>query len=176
MISIFSEHITPRLTYVLDFCFGQKGFEYKVISSVAEWSKIKTKRINYSHLSIPCDYLIKPHELLFEDNIREDLQLRLQNNELQLDGTEDEFALIFWMLTRYEEFLPHERDQHDRYKCSNSALFKLGVHRKPMADILVKKSGIKLNWITPLLNEGLNVFHLLILMLHGLISIVSLHA
>lgn len=139
MISIFCEHITPRLAYVLEFAFGQKGFEYKVISSVADWAKIKTKRINYSHHSIPCDYLIKPHELLFEDSIREDLQLTLVNNELQLDGMSDEFALIFWMLSRYEEYLPHERDQHDRYKVSNSALFKLGVHRKPMADIMVKK-------------------------------------
>jgi hypothetical protein len=154
MISIFSEHITPRLTYVLDFCFGQKGFEYKVVSSIEEWSKIKTKRINYSQLSMPCDYLIKPHELLFEDSIREDLQISFLNNELQLDKMTDEFALIFWMLSRYEEYLPHERDQHDRYKASNSALYKLGVHRKPMADILVKKIWQKIELDYSIIERG----------------------
>lgn len=154
MISIFCEHNTPRLKYVLDFCFGLKGFEYKVISSVSEWSQIKRLRINYSNLSVPCDYLIKPHDLLFEESIRTDLQLTLKKDEPQLEGMTDEFALIFWMLSRYEEYLPHDRDLHDRYKAANSALYKLGLHQKPMADILVKKIWNKIELDYTIIERG----------------------
>src|SRR5688572_15402286 len=144
MISVFSEHITPRLTYVLEFCFTQRAFEYQVISSVAEWSKISSFRINYSHLSIPCDYQIKPHDLLFEEGVRDDIRITLENDEPRIDGMVDELALIFRFMSRYEEYLPHERDEHDRYKAANSELVKLNLSHKPVVDILNKKIWTKL--------------------------------
>lgn len=154
MISVFCEHITPRLKYVLDFCFVQKGFEYSLISSQNDWAKIRDGRINYSHLAVPCDYLIKPHDLLFEDQIKDDIKITFEKDELLIDGLHDELALIFWMISRYEEYLPHERDEHNRYKISNSALFKKGVHRKPTADLLVKKLWQKLELDYSIIERG----------------------
>jgi len=154
MISVFSEHITPRLTYVLEFCFAQRGFEYQVVSSSAEWSKIRSLRINYSHLPIPCDYHIKPHDSLFEEGIKPDTKVTLAGDELRIDGMTDEFALIFRFLSRYEEYLPHERDQHDRYKSSNSELVQLNVQNKPVADLLNKKIWNKLGLDYTLVERG----------------------
>src|SRR5688572_17823402 len=106
MISVFTEHITPRLTHVLDFCFTQRGIEYQLITAAADWSKANNHRINYSNLSIPCEYLIKPHGLLFEEGIRDNIHVSNENDELRIDGMEDEFALIFRFMSRYEEYLP----------------------------------------------------------------------
>lgn len=139
MISVFCEHSSPRLKYVLDFCFTEKGFEYELWSDVMAWGKIKSLRINYSNSNVPCDYQITPHGILFEETIRSGIEISVHDQELKIDGVQDEFSLIFWMLSRYEEYLPHERDEHDRYRVSSSALYKAGVHRKPMADILNKK-------------------------------------
>jgi len=139
MISIFCEHTGPRLSFVLDFCFADKGFEYTIVTNATEWSKGRKFRINYSHLPVPCDYHIKPHDLLFEEGIRDDLKIESSDNNLKIDGLRDEFALIFWMLSRYEEYLPAPRDEHDRYIAKNSALSKFGLLQKPYADLLVKK-------------------------------------
>lgn len=154
MISVFAEHITTRLSYVLDFCFTQRGFEYQVITSAAEWSKIRSLRINYSHLPIPCDYLIKPHDLLFEDGIREDIRVSLEADELRIDGMPDELALIFRFLSRYEEYLPHERDPHDRYKSDNAELVRLNLKDKPVVDLLNKKIWEKLGLDYTIVQRG----------------------
>lgn len=154
MISVFSEHTSPRLTYVLDFCFANKGFEYTVVTSSAEWSKIKSFRINYSHLPVPCDYLVKPHDILFEDKVRDDLKIEWKDETLFIDGMKDELALIFWMLSRYEEYLPSQRDQHDRYMAKNSALVKFGIQKKPMADILVKQIWKKIELDYAIIQNG----------------------
>jgi hypothetical protein len=154
MISVFSEHITNRLTYVLEFCFLQRGFEYQVISNTTEWSKIRSFRINYSHLNIPCDYLIKPHDLLFEEGIREDIQITLEGDEPRIDGMTDELALIFRFMSRYEEYLPHERDEHDRYKAANSELVKLNLSHTPIVDMLNKKIWLKLGLDYAIVEKG----------------------
>jgi len=154
MISIFSEHTSPRLKYVLDFCFAEKGFEYSIITSSSEWSKIKSFRINFSHLPVPCDYLIKPHDILFEDGIRDDIKIEYKNDELFIDGMKDELALIFLMLSRYEEYLPSQRDQHDRYIAKNSFLIKYGIQKKPFADLLVKQIWKKIELDYSIIEKG----------------------
>ena len=154
MISVFSEHITPRLKYVLDFCFDLKGFEYTIVTNSNEWGKIKKYRINYSHLPVPCDLLIKPHDLLFEEGVREDIKIDYADGELSVDGMKDPLALIFWMLSRYEEYLPYQADQHDRYKAVNSQLVKHGVQHRPMADILVKTIWAKIELDYSIVEKG----------------------
>ncbi|MBI3133253.1 MAG: polysaccharide deacetylase family protein [Bacteroidetes bacterium] len=139
---------------MLDFCFVQRGFEYQVISDTTAWSKIRALRINYSHHAIPCDYLIKPHDLLFEEGVREDIQITAADTEIRIDGMTDELALIFRFLSRYEEYLPHERDAHDRYMSSNSELVKLNLHHQPVADQLNKKIWNKLGLDYTLVESG----------------------
>lgn len=144
MIVIFSEHITPRLIYVLDFCFSQKGLEYKIVQSTTEWNQYKSCRINYSYAHVPAEIQMKPHDVLFEENIREEIKLTQRDHQFELDGIPDQFAVIFFNLTRYEEYWPHERDEHNRYPSSQSDLVKLGVQNRPVNDEIVKSIWAKL--------------------------------
>lgn len=138
MISVFTEHITPRLTYVLDFCFAQKGFEYQCITDPSVWSKIKSIRINYSALALPSEVSILPHGLLFETDVREGINLSSEGDRIYIDKLDDPLAVIFHCLTRYEEYLPNERDEHDRFKAKNAVLVKLKLNDKPVCDLLNK--------------------------------------
>ncbi|MBK9193024.1 MAG: hypothetical protein IPM77_16835 [Crocinitomicaceae bacterium] len=144
MISVFTEHITPRLTYVLDFCFAQKGFEYQCVTDVSAWSKIKSIRINYSEIEVPSEISVKPHSLLFETEIRNGIELSTSGDKIFIDGKEDPFAVIFRCLSRYEEYLPNERDEHDRFKAKNAELVKLKLNDKPVCDILTREIWEKL--------------------------------
>lgn len=144
MISVFTEHITSRLTFVLDFCFAQKGFEYQYVTDPASWSKIKSVRINYSKLALPSEIAITPHAILFEDTIRDGIKLSADGGKILIDNSDDPFAIIFRCLTRYEEYLPNERDEHDRFKAKNAELIKLNLNNKPVCDILNKEIWEKL--------------------------------
>lgn len=139
MISVFCEHITPRLRYVLDFCFAQKGFDYELVTSRDEWKSKRDLRINYSVYPLPAELQITPEGLLSEDGIRKQIDIQLSPEECSVSGITDSLSVIFWMLTRYEEYSDHERDEHDRYPGKQSLLVKSGLNNKPLADILVKK-------------------------------------
>lgn len=154
MISVFTDHISNRLQYVLDFCFTQRGFDYQLVTNKSDWLKVKSLRLNYSHEPLPCDYHITPHGLLFETSIRPDIQVSVKNDRVVMDDIPDDLALIFRFLSRYEEYLPHERDEHDRYKAANSELVKNELHRKPVADQLNRGIWEKLGLDYGLVEKG----------------------
>lgn len=136
MIAVFAENITPRLEYVLDFCFKSKGFKYRFFTEKTDWQKVNEYRINYSDRPLEAELQISPSRLLFETAIRHPFELQ---QDLKIDNKDDPFALIFFLLARYEEYWPADRDQHDRYVSSQSQLVKLNLHREPLVDIKVKE-------------------------------------
>lgn len=51
----------------------------------------------------------------------------------------DLFAAIFYLLSRYEEYLTFTPDRHGRYPATESILFKTGILRKPIIDLWLEK-------------------------------------
>ena len=54
----------------------------------------------------------------------------------------DPFAASFFMISRYEEYLPHIKDIHGRFEAKESLAFKNNFLEKPIVDIwinLIKK-------------------------------------
>lgn len=47
----------------------------------------------------------------------------------------DIFAASFYLITRYEEYLPHEADEHGRFRASSSVAFANGFLDKPVIDL-----------------------------------------
>ena len=47
----------------------------------------------------------------------------------------DIFSASFYVLSRYEEYLPHVKDNFGRFSAKTSFLFKAGVHRRPLVDL-----------------------------------------
>ncbi len=142
MISVFSEHTSPRLSHVLDFFFKDKGEEYQIITDRQQWAGDLGQRINYSNIGIVADYQIKPSNLLFESEIRSDLEL---DEALKIDGVYDELAIVFYFLSRYEEYSIQNKDQHDRVRSSDLYAVKNGLHKTPLADKIVKDIWQKLH-------------------------------
>ncbi len=50
----------------------------------------------------------------------------------------DIFAASFYLLSRYEEYLPHEKDMYGRYAHENSVAFKEGVLNLPLINIWIE--------------------------------------
>jgi hypothetical protein len=67
----------------------------------------------------------------------------------------DIFALSFYLLTRYEEYLPHRTDDYGRFPAAESIACKSDFLQKPLVDILVLKFAKKLQTVFPSLSYEL---------------------
>ena len=84
---------------------------------------------------------IKPHSLLFERDIKQQaIECFEVNNQKIFFKTEgdfpfDIFAASFYLLSRYEEYMPHEKDMYGRYAHENSLAFKESFLNLPLINI-----------------------------------------
>lgn len=145
MINIFSEHITERLLYVLDFCFKEKGEEYTVVTATDEWNALEYQHVNYSNQSVTSALQIIPEGILFESEIHLRKQLSYVDDTLKIDGVADIFGVIFYLLSRYEAYFSSNSDDHGRMSAKNNALVNLKLHHQVVVDRSVKEMWEKLN-------------------------------
>lgn len=138
LITIFSPHITARLLYVLDFCFGEKGKTYEVYTNAEEFKSLSQKDLNYSNQSFNALYSILPQGLLFESDIHSGKSIVKEGEFLKIDNVNDELSLIFYFLSRYEEYGLARKDQHGRMRAEDNVLVQLKVHKSAIVDRMVK--------------------------------------
>jgi hypothetical protein len=140
---LYAHSTTPRLQYIVDFIGKEWQVDSFVItSSPEEFSKYKGAKINYSDNRLSDgEVWIKPHTLLFEKEIRQQpVECFEVNNYKAFLKTEgdlsfDIFAASFYLLSRYEEYLPHTKDMYARYAFENSLAHKEGFLTLPLVNI-----------------------------------------
>src|SRR5215471_4762667 len=127
-VILYSLQASPRLNYIIDFLSTQVSGEPIVItSSIDEFKNADAIKINYSTTAIGENEIqISPHTLLFEDGIQLQLIECFEWNGTRVffktggDIPFDILAASFYLLKRYEEYLPHEEDEYGRYAHINS--------------------------------------------------------
>jgi hypothetical protein len=131
---------SPRLQYIVNF-FSQELFDHpiRITHSRDEYSLYRGPKINYSDRELsPDDFLIVPVSLLFEKDIRpqpiECFSLNFHKAFFETAGSLrfDIFAAAFYLLSRYEEYLPHEKDIYGRFSHTSSLAFREGFLMQPL--------------------------------------------
>ena len=139
---IYSSILTHRLRYTADFISMQLTGEPALISqNQQEYIASDRLRLNYSDQRITPDELwIRPQGLLFENGIRQqdmvctDWQGQLIFFPTAGDWPFDLFSAVFFLLSRYEEYLPHEKDSYGRYAYENSLASREGFLNRPLVN------------------------------------------
>ena len=139
MLVIYSEHITNRLKYVTNFIFKDKNIAFKVTDSEIEFNRSNLIKINYSNKNLNANLSITPQGLLFENDVKSIYKVEFCDDIWLINGCDDVFSIIFYFLSRYEEYVLNERDEHDRFSSHSSFITKSGRLNKPNVDILVKQ-------------------------------------
>jgi hypothetical protein len=147
MVLIYSHTTNPRLQYICKFIFENVlGVDFKITIDSEEFSQYDGVCINYSDREIKKEELrIQNTNLLFEENIIEQkiecftykdykAFFKVENSDFGFDI----FAASFYLLSRYEEYLPHSKDMYGRYAHENSLAFKEGFLQLPLINIWVK--------------------------------------
>ena len=140
---VYCHTITPRLQYVIDFLNQYYGNALKATSNEEQYIKAQNVcKLNYSyHQVAEGEIWIHPHPLLFESSVRpvkvECFPYERHKAFFKTEGDFpfDIFAAIFFLLTRYEEYLPHKSDTYGRYAVENSIAYKEGFLAYPLINI-----------------------------------------
>ena len=139
---IFTHTITPRVEYIVNFLSDYYKAAFGITSSVERFRSSDAKcKINYSQQKISNDEIwIHPHVLLFESSVR---QVKIDvfpfNQHVAFfatggDYSFDLFAAIFYLISRYEEYLPYKKDMYGRFAHENSLAYKENFLNVPLVN------------------------------------------
>jgi len=142
-VLVFSHSITPRLQYIIDFLSQYYGLSWKLTSDEDRFKKeTNTCKVNYGYHRIDSsEIFIHSHALLFESSVRQVKVECFEKNSYKAffkaegDFGFDLLAGIFFLITRYEEYLPFKKDLYGRYAHENSVAFKENFLHLPVVNI-----------------------------------------
>ena len=137
---LYTEIISNRLQYIVNFIAKETGIgDIELTRDSEKFISFSGSKINYSKERISeIEYWIKPHALLFENNIQQQHIRCFELNDNKAffksegDFSFDIFAASFYLLSRYEEYLPHGKDLYGRYAHENSLAFNEGFLNIPL--------------------------------------------
>jgi hypothetical protein len=139
-VLVFSHSITPRIRYINEFLSEYYGASFKLTSDEERFMKATDScKINYGyHRLDPYEIFIHSHALLFESSVRHVKVECFEKNgykaffKAESDFGFDLFAAIFYLITRYEEYLPHKKDSYGRYAHEDSVAFRESFLHLPL--------------------------------------------
>ncbi|WP_455168757.1 polysaccharide deacetylase family protein [Aegicerativicinus sediminis] len=144
MLLVYTHNITPRLRYIFkQVCTKILGITVDYTTSEDDFISYNGMKMSYSKQALGQELYIRSHDLLFEQGL-EDVEIVVQSwggtkcffqTSDKSDLPFDIFAASFYMLCRYEEYLPHVKDDYGRYPAKESLGFKHGFMQEPVVDI-----------------------------------------
>ena len=146
MILVYCDHITERHRFIFEFIFGdilRTGCQ--LTQSREEFESCAGPKISYSSSEMPGKLHFRAHPLPGEKGITEQ-QIKISKwNGLpvffQVEGPSalpfDPFALSFYLVSRYEEYLPFKPDEHGRFRPELSLAGREGFLQIPLVDAIV---------------------------------------
>jgi hypothetical protein len=143
MILVYSKSISSRLQYILNLIFKEVlDIAFEATDDYDKFIRSDEIRINYSDKKIENIFQIIPSGLLEEKGIRE---LSFQSDKwkdiptlfanIHSDLPFDLFSAAFFLVTRYEEYLPYQPDKHGRFEATQSLAWKNGFLHLPVVDL-----------------------------------------
>jgi len=144
-VKIYSQADVPRLHYIAEIILGDiLGLPWEIVTDRRKLGKHPV--INYSDEVIPGAFNISPFTLLFETGISPQEIIIGEWKGLPVffqvpaaDLPFDIFAASFYIVSRYEEYLEFQPDEHGRFKASSSLSFKNNFLTIPVVDLWARE-------------------------------------
>jgi hypothetical protein len=115
-------------------------------TNIDEYIKSDLPKLNYSQSEISEEeFYLKNTFLLFETGVRKqeidcfEINFHKAFFQTQGDIPFDVFAAAFYLITRYEEYLPHQKDEYGRYAHTNALAFRENFLHLPIVNIWLEE-------------------------------------
>lgn len=147
MLLIYTHKITHRNKYIFNLLFKDiLGINFMLTSDIVLFKAHTEEKISYTNNPIGDELFFVSRNILFETGITEQNITVFEYNQYpaffatgKLSAIPfDVFAASFYLVSRYEEYLPHIRDAHDRFNPTDSLACKYGFLQKPLINIWTK--------------------------------------
>jgi hypothetical protein len=132
----------PRFNYIASYFIEELcGLKLTVTSDIAEFKKHTGPSICYNEVKLGNSLHISPHGLLEQKGIAEQQVSFITWNDLPCffatggDIPFDIFSASFYLVSRYEEYLPHAKDMYGRYAHTNSLAYRNNFLELPLLDL-----------------------------------------
>ncbi|WP_238474485.1 polysaccharide deacetylase family protein [Maribacter algarum] len=128
------------------------GIDVTFTTKVEDFIKHSGAKVTYTKQPLQNEFFIRSNDLLFEQGIN-DIQISVSDWEgvpcFFTAGERstipfDIFSASFYLLSRYEEYLPHVKDMHGRFPPKESIAYQNGFLQQPVVDIWAFKLLAKL--------------------------------
>jgi uncharacterized protein DUF7033 len=144
MLLVYTHTITPRLTYIFKhFITRLLDIPVSFTTKIEEFIAHKGLKLSYTKQPLGNELSIKCNDLLFNQGIdyldinmvRWDEDPCFFQTNINLEVPCDIFAASFYLISRYEEYLPHVKDEYERFPANESLAFQNKFLDKPIIDI-----------------------------------------
>ena len=138
---IYAPHTGSRMKYIAEILLTNIcGVDISFAKSSLEFESYQGPKINYSvQPTGPYEYWVSPQGLLSEYGIvLKPIDVFNWNGykaffrSKQGDFPFDVFSASFYLLSRYEEYLPHSKDEYGRFSHRHSLAFREGFLQQPL--------------------------------------------
>jgi len=145
---IYTVKNTPRLQFIFELMLRDiSGITIELTHDATSFKLFDGAKLNYSDHQFSDELFIFSTRILFEKGI-EDQQINVFDWKgiPVFFGTHpkyiipfDPFAASFYLVSRYEEYLPHIKDEHMRFSPHQSIAYQRGFLNKPLVNIWCKE-------------------------------------
>ena len=143
LLLIYTHIITNRNKYIFNLIFKDTlGINFELTTDNEAFKKHDGPKLSYTNNQLSDELFFVSRNLLFETGVTEqNISTFDYNNNKVFYATGkasalpfDVFAASFYLVSRYEEYLPHIRDEHDRFQPQDSLAFTNGFLQKPVVN------------------------------------------
>ncbi len=135
MLLIYTHQVTNRVKYTFNVIFKSiLGIEYKITSDTDVFKQFEGAKISYTQKQITDEIFFESSSLLFETALNASPPAPLLR-ERGVENPKDIFALTFYLVSRYEEYLPFTGDNYGRFSAKQSFAYKNNFLHKPVVNI-----------------------------------------
>jgi len=147
-ILIYVPKVTPRINYTFrQVCKRILGFNINFTTKIETFIGFKGVKFSYANQRLGNEIFIQAHGLLNEQGVN-DLEISVSEwdgepyflkTSTQSDIPYDIFAASFFLLTRYEEYLPHVKNKITDFPAEESLGHQNNFLTKPIINIWMAK-------------------------------------
>ena len=150
---IYTSKFSSRLDYIVNTLFHCLQINVSLTDDLESFKKSTSSKLNYSTELVEGVLQIIPHPILFDYSIK-DYPIEVHKDSTfqfiffkTITKTNalvfDILGAAFWLLSRYEEYLPHAGDKLRRFHYKNSLAWQSSFLNQPLVN----------NWVIALLNQ-----------------------
>jgi len=149
MLLIFVPIITKRIEYVFSHIFKEiSGIDYSLTTEKTVFSHSSQPKFSYSKTPLDNELFFHAEGLLEQAEVNpfvpetghfQNIITLFPNSNEASALPYDIFSAVFFMLSRYEEYLPFTPDKHDRFEAAQSLAFQFGFLQEPVVDLWIKQ-------------------------------------